>query len=243
MINLEGKTICITGSARRIGREFAIAAAKAGASIILHYGHSEEAARKTAESIRETGAPLEIIQADFSNPEQSVTILESVFEKSENLFALVNNASIFEPLNFTNTKLADWQTHFDVNLTVPFLLSQAFQRSLGKRQGKIINILDWRALRPGKDHLPYTISKAGLAALTRAMAVSLAPQIAVNGIALGAILPPADGNEGSSPIIDQIPMNRWAKKGELTDLFLFLLSAPDYLTGEILHLDGGRHLV
>jgi len=243
MIDIKGKTICITGSARRLGKEFAIAAAKAGASIILHYGHSEKEALLTAEEIRKASVHVDVIQADFSNPKQSIARLESVFAKSENLFALVNNASIFEPLNFADTTLADWQAHLNINLTIPFLLSQAFQRSLGKKQGKIINILDWRALRPGKDHLPYTISKSGLAALTKVMALSLAPQIAVNGIALGAILPPADGNKGSSPIIDRVPMNRWAKIDEVIDLFLFIISAPEYLTGEILHLDGGRHLV
>ena len=243
MINLEGKTICITGAAKRIGREFAIAAAKAGASIILHYGHSEAEAHKTAEEIRQIGSNLEIIQTDFSKPNESVHRMELAFAKSEYLYALVNNASVFQPLNFANTTLASWQTHLDINLTVPFLLSQAFQKTLGKKRGKIINILDWRALRPGRDHLPYTISKAGLAALTKTMALSLAPQIAVNGIAPGAILPPADGNEANSPIIENVPIARWAKMDELTDLFLFLLSAPYYLTGEIIHLDGGRHLV
>jgi pteridine reductase len=103
-------------------------------------------------------------------------------------------------------------------------------------------MLDWRALRPGPDHLPYTISKAALAALTRSLATALAPQITVNGLALGAILPPSDGaNIGN--ILDNIPAHRWANLEEVGQALVFLLDGPTYVTGEILHVDGGRHLV
>ena len=130
----------------------------------------------------------------------------------------------------------------DINLAMPFLLSQAFSNSLNGRDGKIINILDWRALRPGYDHFPYTISKSGLAALTQSLALSLAPNIQVNSIALGAILPPSDGGDESN-IISKVPMGRWGNLSELVETFIFLLQGPNYITGEIIHLDGGRHLV
>ncbi|GAI86065.1 unnamed protein product [marine sediment metagenome] len=197
----------------------------------------------TAKEIRGMGAEVEVIHASFLNPQEATDTFKVIFNQADDLYALVNNASIFQPLKFKNTTLTDWQTHLDVNLTVPFLLSQTFQESLGNRKGKIINILDWRALRPGRDHFPYTISKAGLAALTKTMALTMAPNISVNGIALGAILPPSDGNKDNSSIIDPVPMARWGGVEELKDLFLFLLTAPDYITGEIIHLDGGRHLV
>ena len=103
-------------------------------------------------------------------------------------------------------------------------------------------MLDWRALKPGADHLPYTISKAGLAALTKSLAVSLAPDISINGIALGAILPPNDGVPVSA-ILEGLPIPRWATIPELEETVLFLLTGPNYITGEIIHLDGGRHLV
>jgi NAD(P)-dependent dehydrogenase (short-subunit alcohol dehydrogenase family) len=140
------------------------------------------------------------------------------------------------------TSLESWQAHLDGNLTVPFLFSQAFARALGSKPGRIINLLDWRALRPGKDHFPYTISKAALAAMTQMLANILAPNFQVNGLALGAILPPSDGN-ASDAIIQNVPAARWASMDELNDTFLFLLTGPDYITGEIIHLDGGRHLV
>jgi NAD(P)-dependent dehydrogenase (short-subunit alcohol dehydrogenase family) len=120
------------------------------------------------------------------------------------------------------------------------LLSQAFARARRGRTGAIVNVLDWRALRPTPDHLPYTISKAGLAALTRSLARALAPTIRVNGLALGAVLPPSDGGEGA---LEGVPLGRWADPSEVGSALRFLLEGPDFITGAILHLDGGRHLV
>ena len=159
------------------------------------------------------------------------------------LTALINNAAIFKPLTLKETSLEDWNQHLQINLTAPFLLSQAFNTQyMGEIIGRIINILDWRALRPGKDHFPYTISKSALAAMTQSLALSLAPRITVNGVALGAILPP-EGEEVSDQLIKNVPMRRWSTLTELGELPTFLLSAPSYITGEIIHLDGGRHLV
>ena len=108
--------------------------------------------------------------------------------------------------------------------------------------GRIINLLDWRALRPGADHLPYTISKAGLVALTRSLAQALAPRISVNGLALGAILPPESGPAPGN-ILERVPAGRWADLHEVGQAAVFLLDGPSYITGEIIHIDGGRHLV
>jgi pteridine reductase len=137
----------------------------------------------------------------------------------------------------------DWQRHLQINLTAPFLLSQSFARRLESSQrGRIINMNDWRALRPGADHFPYTISKAALSALTRSLAQALAPNITVNELALGAILPPSDGAEPAG-LLKNIPAGRWASLDEVGQAVVFLLDGPDYMTGETLHLDGGRHLV
>ena len=242
MIDLKGKKVIITGSARRIGRELAMASARAGASIIIHHNKSQEEAEKTANEISKLGVKTEIIRADFSEPQKAREIFNKVFQKNKNIFALINNAAIFKPIKFANTSLDDWRLHMDINLTVPFLLSQSFASSLGKQKARIINILDWRALRPGYDHFPYTISKSALVSLTQTLALSLAPNIQVNGIALGAILPPVDEAEEKG-LISKVPAGRWANITELSDAYLFLLKGPEYITGEIIHLDGGRHLV
>jgi NAD(P)-dependent dehydrogenase (short-subunit alcohol dehydrogenase family) len=238
---LKGKTILITGSARRIGREFALAAASAGANVIIHHGHSPDEAELTAHEIRSLGSQCWILEGDLENPTQAMELVDRAWKISP-LFALVNSAAIFENLTFSQTTYANWQLHLAVNLTAPFLLSQSFSRLLPREaEGRIINILDWRALRPGSDHFPYTISKAALAALTKSLATALGPNIAVNGLALGAILPPSDGR--APDILNLIPARRWAKVEELRQAFLFLLEGPAYITGEILYLDGGRHLI
>ena len=159
------------------------------------------------------------------------------------LYALVNSAAIFEPLSLADTSLSDWERHLSINLTAPFLLSQAFAAQLPEGQeGRIVNILDWRALRPGADHFPYTVSKAALAAMTQSLAVALAPRITVNGLALGAVLPPSDGGAGSS-VIENVPLGRWSEAQEVQQALVFLLASPSYVTGEIIHVDGGRHLI
>ena len=243
MKKFRGKSILITGAARRIGKSLALAAAKIGACVIIHHGHSDEEAAHLVMQINHLGVDAKMIKADFSQPEEAVRLLEKVMREEKDLFALVNNAAIFKSMKFSDTSLDDWRLHMDINLTTPFLLSQAFSKSISDRKGRIINILDWRALRPGKDHFPYTISKAALAALTKSSAIALAPRITVNGIALGAILPPSgeDGKEDS--IVESVPLDRWAELEEIEKLFIFLLTGPEYITGEIIHLDGGRHLV
>lgn len=239
---LEGRTILITGAARRLGRVMALACARAGADVLAHHGHSPTEAEELAAEVRALGRQAWVLQADLSDPQETLRLAEEA-TRGRTLYALVNSASVFAPLSFQETTLEAWERHLQVNLTAPLLLSQAFERHLGEHgEGRIVNILDWRALRPGVDHFPYTIAKAALAALTRATAQALAPRIQVNGIAFGAILPPSDGAPIKG-VIAQTPMRRLAELHEVEQTLLFLLSGPTYITGEIIHLDGGRHLV
>jgi NAD(P)-dependent dehydrogenase (short-subunit alcohol dehydrogenase family) len=233
--------ILVTGAARRIGRALSLAFAQAGWNLILHHGHSPDDAEALRVEIEALGRQTAILQADLADPEESGALVERAFDIGQ-LYAIVNNAAIFENLDIASTTLSDWQRHLGVNLTAPFLLSQDFGRLLPDGQkGRILNILDWRALRPGGDHLPYTVSKAALAALTRSLAVALAPRISVNGLALGAVLPPADGG-AAEKVLAFAPIPRWIELDEVCQAALFLLEGPETITGEILHIDGGRHL-
>ena len=241
MSKYQGKKILITGAAKRLGRSFAIAAAQQGAHIFLHYSSSKDQALQTQTDIQNSGGTCDLIQADFRHPEKAIEAFQPIFDQ-HTIYALVNNASIFLQNSLQDTTMQDWNLHQAVNLSMPFLLTQAYANSAANSEGRIINLLDWRALRPGKDHFAYTISKAGLAALTEASALALAPHFLVNGLALGAILPPSDGSS-SDGIIRQVPAGRWAEVEEVVQTFLFLLEAPAYITGEIIHIDGGRHLV
>jgi len=219
-----------------------LAVVRAGADVVLHYGSSRSEAEAARAEVESLGQKAFLIQADLADPDQVGSLVARACEHGP-VFALVNNAAIFESLDWENTTLEDWNRHLMVNLTTPFLLSQAFARTLGAAaSGRIVNLLDWRALRPGPDHLPYTISKSALAALTRSLAVALAPRVTVNGLALGAVLPPVD-RTASGSILDTVPAHRWAELDEVAQALVFLLDGPAYVTGEILHVDGGRHLV
>jgi len=241
-MRLKNKRILITGAAKRIGRNLSLLIAREGGKVIVHHNNSIAEAKSLQNEIQDLGQTAIIYQADFSDLRSTREFIDKVFDSCD-IDAVINNASIFSNLNWGTTTIEDWRKHQSVNLETPFLISQAYAKSLKEgEKGKIINMLDWRALKPGADHLPYTISKAGLAALTKSLAISLAPDITVNGIALGAILPPMDGASAST-ITAELPIPRWATISELEDTVMFLLSGPEYITGEIIHLDGGRHLV
>lgn len=237
---LQDKTVLITGAARRMGRLFALSCARAGANVVIHHAHSDSHAQTLHAEINGLNRQAWVFQTDLNDSERTRNLIPLI-NRSTPIHFLINNAAIFGSSIFASTSLDDWNEHININLTAPFILSQAFaaQANDGAR---IINILDWRALRPGADHFPYTISKSALAAMTKSLAVALAPKITVNGLALGAILPPSDGNVNPD-ITNQIPMQRWANKNEAEQALLFLLTCPEYITGEIIHVDGGRHLV
>ncbi len=250
-MNLSGKYVLITGAARRLGRELALSAARAGAGIMLHYGTSESHAHAVQDEILDMGNEVHIFQADLNDPHQTVDLVSRATDIHP-IYALINNASIFEALDWDGTTYEAWQRHMQVNLTAPFLLSQAFARQLpAGESGRIVNLLDWRAMRPGADHFPYTVSKAGLSAMTRSLAAALAPGITVNGLALGAILPPIGSAYVSTGMEDNdhedvlrfVPAGRWAEVDEVCQAMLFLLTGPSYITGEVIHIDGGRHLI
>lgn len=239
---LSGKTILVTGAARRVGRIFALACARAGADVVIHHSHSDGAALEVRSEIEKLGRRAEVVSADFSDPNQAAELIQKATALGP-LYGLVNSAAIFEPVKLEATSLAAWDRHLAINLTAPFLLSQAFARQVPlEGEGRIVNILDWRGLRPGADHLPYTISKAALAALTESLAVALAPRITVNGLALGAILAPSDG-PAKADVIKNVPAGRWADHTDVEQALVFLLGGPTYITGEIIHVDGGRHLI
>ena len=237
---LKDKCVLITGAARRVGKIFALACARAGADIVIHHGHSDAEAEEARNEIMGLGRQAWIFKADLNDSDQTRELIPQISAATP-LHGLVNSAAIFEPLSLEQTTVKEWEKHLAINMTAPFLLSQAFARQAGDG-GRIVNILDWRALRPGADHFPYTITKASLAAMTKSLAIALAPRIPVNGLALGAILPPSD--RATNPdIIKNVPMKRWAHENEIERALIFLLTSPEYITGEVIHLDGGRHLV
>lgn len=235
-----GHSAIVTGAGRRLGKAFAQALADHGANVVVHYGHSAEEAEELVSGLLARGVQSAAVQADLANPAEAAGLVDRAERAIGEIDLLVNNAAIFGPIEALDASIEDWQLHMNVNLTAPFLIAQQFARAREDKPGSIVNLLDWRAMRPGADHFPYTISKAALAALTQGLAVSFAPDIRVNGLALGAILPPSDG--GTDDPLVRVPSGRWGTIEEAIEALLFLLVGPEYVTGEILHVDGGRHL-
>ena len=239
-IDASGHSAIVTGAGRRLGKAFAEALADHGANVVVHYGRSAKEAEEVVSGLLARGVQSAAVQADLANPAEAAELVDRAEQAIGEIDLLVNNAATFRPIEALDASIEDWQSHMNVNLTAPFLIAQQFARSRDDKSGSIVNLLDWRAMRPGADHFPYTISKSALAALTRGLAVSFAPGIRVNGLALGAILPPSDG--GTANPLEGVPSGRWGTIDEAIDALLFLLIGPEYVTGEILHVDGGRHL-
>ncbi len=233
----------MTGGARRLGRAFVLALAEAGMDVIVHYGHAAREAEETVSQARRRGVRAVAIQADLQDADAAAHLIEAAAEALGLPHVLVNSAAIFVPGTLLDTDLDNWSRHFRINLRAPFLLIQSFARLLDGQLGKVVNIADWRAVYPGRQYLAYTLSKAALLTLTQMAARELAPAIQVNALALGAILPPPGKDEAYvERLVQRVPAKRTARLEEVTDALLFLLR-NDYITGEILFVDGGAHLV
>jgi NAD(P)-dependent dehydrogenase (short-subunit alcohol dehydrogenase family) len=240
-MDLSGHAALVTGAGRRLGRAFAEGLIGRGASVAVHYRESAEGAKKVVALAEKRGVRAAAIRADLGDPKQAALLFErAARELGVEIDWLVNSASIFETAGPLETDLEMWQRHLDLNLTAPFALSRSFALARADRGGAIVNLLDWRARRPDAERFAYSVSKAGLDAMTRAMARALAPRIRVNGLALGPILPPPGASEARE--LDRVPMGRAGRVDECVEALCFLLAGPAYVTGEVLHVDGGRHL-
>lgn len=238
--DLRGKAALVTGAARRLGRAIALGLAEKGADVVVHYHRSAAEADDTVRRAAEYGVRSVALAADLAHSGQAAELLERAEAALGSIDVLVNNAATFGAGTLDSTRPEEWDQHLAVNLSAPFALAQAFGRRRSGRPGVVVNLLDWRALRPGADRFAYTVSKAALASMTRSLAAALAPAVRVNGLALGAILPPE--GEPAPDILTRIPLGRWGTPAEVVHAVIFLIAGSDFMTGSIVHLDGGRHL-
>lgn len=234
------RTALITGGAIRVGKAIALSLAQQGYDIALHYNHSSQEAVKTAEEIKRYGVNAKLYQANLSRPEQCLSLVERV-SNDNNLSILVNSAAIFPENDSMMEGLADWNQVMDLNLRAPLLLSQAFMENT-PISGHIINILDARINRPAGDHMVYRLSKSGLWHLTESLALELAPNIQVNGLALGAIMPPPGADQNHFERMgEKIPLGKTGAPKAVGDAVAFLIG-QEFITGAILPIDGGEFL-
>ncbi len=235
----------ITGAGRRVGAVIARTLHAAGYDLALHYRHSAEAARALADELepQRRGSTL-LLQAELADLAALPRLLEQLLAYYGRLDALVNNASAFYPTPVGSATPAQWHELFASNAQAPFFLSQAAVPALRAARGCIVNLVDIYAERPLADHPLYCMAKAALAAMTRSLALDLAPVVRVNGIAPGAVLWPSDGKNGDDQqaMLARTPLQRAGTPEDVAGAVLWLLRDAPYVTGQIIRVDGGRTL-
>jgi NAD(P)-dependent dehydrogenase (short-subunit alcohol dehydrogenase family) len=243
-MKLEGKVALVTGAGKRVGQAIGLALAQRGAALAIHYRSSRTGAEDAAARIIEQGGRAQIFGAELEDVGEIQRMVASVIEAFGRVDVLVNSASVFYRKPLEELTERDWDLNLNTNLKAPFFLSK-FAGAAMRRQGagKIINIGDWAGIRPYNNYLPYTVSKAGLIGLTRALAKALAPEVQVNCVALGPVMPPDDYDPQE---IERLRMATLTKTlGSPEDVaraVLFLCEGTDFATGSTLMLDGGRLL-
>jgi pteridine reductase len=243
-MEIRGVPILVTGGSQRIGAACVRRLAGLGAFVVIHYGHSAQQAEALCREVLDQGGQGATVQAGLGQPEQVASLMGRAGEFFGPIRVLVNNAAIFKPGTFQDTSLAQWQAHLSINLTAPFILMQEFFRQLPPQTfGKIINLIDQRITRPRPGHVAYTTAKSGLATVTQIAAQEMAPWVQVNAIAPGPILAASDHPPGTfEAIAKSTPLARPGGVEDITRTLVFLLE-QGYVTGEMIHVDGGEHLI
>jgi len=242
-MELSNRTALITGAGHRVGKGIALALAAAGANVYIHYNRSADAALETAAAAREFGVAAATGSADLGDPAAVAALVEDAAAGLGPVQVLVNSASGFPEDTLYDVELEQWNRTLALSLTSPMLLIQAVARSLpGDREAAVVNITDWRTARPYPDHFSYTVAKGALDVLTRTAAIAAAPRVRVNAVALGAILPPpGKGSDYLKALAGSLPLQRTGSVDLVADAVLHLLR-NDFITGEIVRIDGGAHL-
>jgi NAD(P)-dependent dehydrogenase (short-subunit alcohol dehydrogenase family) len=244
-MNLNGKAALITGGAR-IGQTIAVALARRGVDVAMTYRSSKASAEETVKKTQALGGRGLAVRADLTKAADIVAAVKKVASSFGRLDILVNLASIYEKTALTSLDAKVWAKNMAANLESAYLLSLQCATPMKRRgQGRIVHFSDWVAAsgRPRyKAYLPYYVSKAGVIGLTQALALELAPEILVNAIAPGPILPPPDLSARENRAVKRAtPLGRWGGPEEVAKTVLFLIET-DFVTGECIRVDGGRHL-
>ncbi len=237
------KAALVTGASKRLGRAMALALAKEGWDIAIHYHHSREEAETLVADIQKSGRRAFAFQADLSQEAATAALIPAINKTMGPITALVNNASLFKMDLAKTATRESWNQHLETNLRAPFVLSQYFAEQLPEGQtGNIVNMLDQRVWKLTPYFVSYTVAKSGLWTLTRTLALSYAPKIRVNAIGPGPTLPsPRQSEEQFQNQFKSMPLGRGTTPEEIADCLLFLLNAPA-VTGQMIALDGGEHL-
>lgn len=241
-MELKDKVVLVTGGGRRIGRAIAIALAERGAAVAIHCRNSRAAAASLAAEITGRGGRARVLAANLESVAESEALIAEVLGAFGQIDVLVNSAAVFTRRALEEISERDWDGALAVNLKAPFFLARAAGLAMRRQgAGKIINLSDIAARRPFLNYIPYSIAKAGLEALTVALARALAPAVQVNAIALGIVAPPEDYDRAElERLRRRIPARRFGAPADAARAVIFLCEGTDFATGATLTLDGGR---
>jgi pteridine reductase len=242
MSPLRGQVALVTGAGRRIGQAIALALGAEGMRVAVHYHGAADGAGRTASALRGLGADTETFGADLRDADAPPRLVEAVVARFGALDVLVNSAAVMRAVVLDRVTPAEWDETFAINARAPFFLSLAAARAMGERGGAIVNIADHLAHESWPRLVPHAASKATLEAVTRQLAVQLAPRVRVNAVAPGAVLPPDDWPEAARLEFEAgTPLRRLGSPDDVAQAVVYLAAAP-YVTGQVLFVDGGRHL-
>lgn len=241
MHDLRGRVCLVTGAGRRLGRAIAEGLGSAGGRVAVHYHGSEAGAHETAAAIRESGGEARIFRADLRDAAAPAALVDEVAAAFGALDILVNSAAVMERTPLDGVTPAAWDAMMALNVRAPFFAAQAAARHM-KAGGAIVNLADLAAFETWPAYVPHGISKAAIVQMTRALARALAPAVRVNAVAPGAVLLPDEWDEQAAEhLVSTTPLRRLGSPADVVDAVLYLATAP-YVTGEVLLVDGGRHV-
>ena len=238
------KNVLVTGAAKRLGRAIALDLGAHGWNVAIHYNSSEEDADSAAQAVRAFGGEAAMLKCDLSKEAETATLVDRAVKELGPLTALINSASLFENDDWQTATRKTWDEHIEINLRSPLVLSQFFARQLPENtSGNIINIVDQRVLKPTPQFLSYSVSKAGLYWLTTTLAQGMGPRIRVNAVGPGPTLKnPRQSADDFNRQRDATILGRGAEPADICAAVRYLLTA-DAVTGQMLAVDGGQHLI
>jgi pteridine reductase len=242
--SLDGKVALVTGGGIRVGRAIALALGAAGADVAVHYRSSREGAESAAGEIRTNGRRATVVAGDLARPEDCRRIVAESIAALGGLDLLVHSAANFHRASLADSDENLWDSAMDVNARAGFLLAREAAETLRERRGRIVFLSDFLAESPARNYVAHSVSKAAVEGLVRALAVELAPEVSVNGVAPGTVLPP----EGTSAeeverLARRVPAKRVGSAEDVAAAVVFLCSGPAFMTGQVIRVDGGRSIV
>jgi pteridine reductase len=241
-MELSGKVALVTGAGRRLGRVMAQTLAARGMSLAIHHHASAEGAEELRQQIVQAGGRAACFSADLADATEARALPERVVAQWGRLDVLVNSAAIMRRLGLEQTTPEDWDAILHLNLRAVFFCTQGAAPALRAARGKVVNLADLAGLEPWPGFAAHSISKAGVVMLTKVLALSLAPEVTVNAIAPGAVLVPEDyPPEERDRLARSTPLRRLGAPADAVNALLYLLEGGDFVTGETLVVDGGRH--